>query len=322
MKSSERRLKLMLLIQQKGKKRTVNELAEYFQVSRRTIFRDIRALEEINIPVTWDRYTGYGIMPGYKIPPLMFSTEELATIIIGLNFVTSQVDRKMVSDAKAVEIKIKNVLPEELRELMVSLRENTVVDPYQKLKAEKREGGDWYLISSAISQKNRIQFRYVTRDEEKSTRKIDPYILVYFEDHWNVIGFSHLRGEIRNFVLDRMSEIEILPENFTRNPKTSVEALIFRPDASWHEIILEVDKEGARLLEANLPANIISNSKFKPNLFRISFLFDNLDYLNTWLLRYADKVKIIAPQELVEKRTALLKKMLGVPKPPIIETDL
>lgn len=84
MNSSERRLKLMLLLQQPGKNKTVNELAEHFGVSRRTIFRDFNALEEINVPVTWDRYSGYGLIEGYKIPPLMFTSKELEPSWLGL----------------------------------------------------------------------------------------------------------------------------------------------------------------------------------------------------------------------------------------------
>ena len=105
-KSSERRMKLILMLQDSRKRLTVDKLAETFGVSRRTIFRDLNALSEINVPVTWERYSGYGIMPGYKVPPLMFTSKELATIMVGLNFVKSQVDQQLVEDAKGVELKI------------------------------------------------------------------------------------------------------------------------------------------------------------------------------------------------------------------------
>ncbi|WP_372633609.1 helix-turn-helix transcriptional regulator, partial [Fodinibius sp.] len=87
MNSSERRMKLILMLQQSNHRITVNDIAEKFDVSRRTVFRDFNALSEMNVPVTWDEYKGYGIMHGYKIPPLMFTTKELATILVGLNFV-------------------------------------------------------------------------------------------------------------------------------------------------------------------------------------------------------------------------------------------
>lgn len=311
MTSTERRLQLMLMIQGKGKRKTVQEYADHFGVSKRTIFRDLNALEKINVPITWDKYTGYGVMPGYKIPPLMFTTQELATIIIGLNFVKSQVDLQMVRDAKGVEVKIKNVLPGNLKELMDSLQNNTIIDPYKRFGEEKKEGGNWYLLSSAISQKKRVQFFYDSISSKKEIRKIDPYILVYFEDHWNIIGFSHLRGDIRNFILDRMSDVKIIDENFIKKEKTSIEGLIFRSDELSREIILEVDNKLAERLESILPAKIIKKNKIKSKKFNIHFEFNNLHYINEWLLQFGNKIKIKAPKELIEIRRNILNNMLS-----------
>jgi predicted DNA-binding transcriptional regulator YafY len=310
MNSSERRLKLMLLLQQPGKHLTVDELAERFDVSRRTIFRDFNALQEINVPVTWDRYSGYGLIEGYKIPPLMFTSKELATIMVGLNFVKSQVDQGLVEDAKGVEVKIKNVLPDELKNFMNSLEGRTIVDPYLRFGGEKKKGGSWYLISSAIAQQKRMQFRYTTKSGETGTRKIDPYILVFYEDHWNVIGKSHLRGEIRNFILERVDEVQILEENYQLQKELDVEGLIFRSDESSHLIILQVKKDEIERLEANLPAKIIKKTSENSKLIKIEFKFDNLEFINEWLLQFGNKVKVEAPELLVEKRKALLRKML------------
>ncbi len=310
MNSSERRLKLMLLLQQPGKRLTVNELAERFNVSRRTIFRDFNALQEINVPVTWDRYSGYGLIEGYKVPPLMFTSKELATIMVGLNFVKSQVDQGLVEDARGVEVKIKNVLPNELKEFMASLEGRTVVDPYLRFGGEKKKGGNWYLISSAIAQQKRLQFKYTTKSGETGVRKIDPYILVFYQDHWNVIGKSHLRGEIRNFILEQVEEVKILDENYHLNNDLDIEALIFRSEASSQSIILQVKKEEISRLEANLPAKIIKKNQLNSEFFKVCFDFDNLDFINEWLLQFGKKVKIEEPKELIKKRKNLLREML------------
>lgn len=310
MNSSERRLKLMLLLQQPGKRLTVNELAERFDVSRRTIFRDFNALQEINVPVTWDRYSGYGLIEGYKIPPLMFTSKELATIMVGLNFVKSQVDQGLVEDAKGVEVKIKNVLPDDLKNFMSSLEGRTIVDPYLRFGGEKKKGGSWYLISSAIAQQKRLQFEYTTKSGEKGIRKIDPYILVFYQDHWNVIGKSHLRGEIRNFILESVQEVQILEENYQLKNELDVEALIFRSDESSHSIILQVKKEEMTRLEANLPAKIFKKTALNSKFIKVEFEFDNLAFINEWLLQFGKKIKIEEPRELIEKREGLLREML------------
>ena len=310
MNSSERRLKLMLLLQQPGKKKTVKELAEHFGVSRRTIFRDFNALEEINVPVTWDRYSGYGLIDGYKVPPLMFTSKELATIMVGLNFVKSQVDEGLVEDAKGVELKIKNVLPNELKEFMSSLEGRTIVDPYLKFGGQKKKGGSWYLISSAIAQQKRLQFEYTTKSGDTGIRKIDPYILVFYQDHWNVIGKSHLRGEVRNFILESIDEVLILDEKYELKKELDVEGLIFRSDDSSHLIILRVQKDEMSRLEANLPAKIIKKTQVNSKKIKVEFKFDNLSFMNEWLLQFGNKIEIEGPKQLIKKREGLLKSML------------
>jgi predicted DNA-binding transcriptional regulator YafY len=239
----------------------------------------------------------------------MFTSKELATILVGLNFVKSQVDKQLVSDAQGVELKIKNVLPPELKEFMDSLEAKTIVDPYQKYSSEKKEGGDWYLLSSAIAQSKRVSFRYTSKKDEVNIRKVDPYILVFYQDHWNMIGKSHLRGDIRSFILDRMEEIQILDEKINLNSNIDVEALIFRSNESEQKIILDIDYAAVNRFKANLPAKIFREIKINTKKIRIEFFFDNLDFINQWLLQFGADLRVEGPRDLKEKRAALLKKM-------------
>lgn len=305
-------MKLILMLQDSKKRLTVDELAETFGVSRRTIFRDFNVLSEINVPVTWDKYSGYGVMDGYKVPPLMFTAQELATIMVGLNFVKSQVDKQLVDDAKGVELKIKNTIPDELKEFMDSLDDRTIVDPFLHFGHEKREGGNWYLVSSAISQSKSLSFTYLSKgDNEVTDRTIDPYLLVFYRDHWNVIGYSHKRKAIRNFVLDRMDEVKISDEKFDRKTDIDVEGLIFGSNESGQLVEVLVDESADRAFKANLPTKIFKKNPYSGKKIKVSFKFENLDYINEWLLQFGDKVEILSPEELKEKRRDLLKEMIS-----------
>jgi len=312
MNSSERRLKLILTLQS-DQQLNARELAEKFNVSRRTIFRDLKVLNKMEIPITWDKYSGYGIMPGYKMPPIMFTSQELATVIVGLSFAQSQVDKQLAEDAKNVELKIRNVVPGELKEFMSSLNKKTIVDPYLKYGAEKKKGGNWYLITSAISQKKRISFDYITKGDDKYTsRKIDPYLIVFFRDHWNTIGYSHKRSSIRNFLLSSMKNIQIVEEEYEEKKDINPERLIFRSERSSHKIVVEVDASVESRFMANLPAKIIKKYSINSKLIKVVFAFDNLDYINEWLLQFSDKIKIIEPSNLIKKRKKLLKQLLNI----------
>lgn len=305
-------MKLILMLQQSKQRITVDKLADMFNVSRRTIFRDFNTLSELKVPVTWDEYHGYGIMDGYKIPPLMFTTEELATIMVGLNFVKSQIDRKLVDDAKGVELKIKEVLNDELRRFMESLENKTIVDPFLHFGHEKKDGGNWYLVSSAISKQKSLSFVYRSmKDSAETERLIDPYLIVFYKDHWNVIGYSHKRSAIRNFVLDRMKTVKITDQKFEIKPDLNAEALIFSSNESGQKVVVWVDGEADRAFRANLPTKIFKEERANSKKIKVTFFFENLDFINEWLLQFGDRVNVISPKELIRKRKKLLERMIG-----------
>ncbi len=290
---------------------SVNDIAEYFGVSRRTVFRDMRTLSEINVPVTWDRNRGYGIMRGYTIPPLMFTPRELATVIVGLSFVKSQVDATLVSDAKDVEVKINNMLPGKLKDFMRDVADKTIVDPNYLNKKQKKKGGNWFAIYDAIAETRPIRFQYQAKAGNGTTdRKMDPYLMVHYWDHWNVIGYCHLRNAPRNFRLDRMSNVAMLNESFKSNESYQNEELLYHFDGNAEEVRIQVDPAIIEEFAAGLPSRIKRIDPMKNGSLSVSFSFDNLDYLNQWLLRFADAVTILAPLELKKKREKLLEKLL------------
>lgn len=304
-------MKLILMLQDSKKKLTADQLAETFGVSRRTIFRDLRALSEVNVPVTWDEFSGYGVVSGYRIPPLMFTSKELATVLVGLNFVKSQVDKELVDDAKGVEIKIRNVLPDDLKQYMNSLDNRTVIDPFMYFGSEKKKGGSWYEISNAISKNKKIEFSYKSKSSKKYTiRVVDPYLLVFYKDHWNMIGFSEKREDIRNFVLDRITNLKILDQNFEPDREFDVQDLIFRSESTSQIIRVDIEEDAFDRFKANLPTKILNISELKPNKFRIELKFENLDYINEWLLQFGKRVKVISPDELIEKRKSIINQIL------------
>ena len=107
---TERLFALVLLLQNRPNM-TSRDLAEHFGVSRRTIFRDLRTLGESGVPLTYAEEGGYEILEGYQLPPLMLSAREAATLLVGTAFTTLQPDASLRTDADAVAMKIRSVLP-------------------------------------------------------------------------------------------------------------------------------------------------------------------------------------------------------------------
>ena len=312
MNSSTRRLRLILMLQNRKRRLTVKDLAEEFQISERTVYRDMQALSEMNVPVKWDPYKGYSIMEGYSTPPLTFDDRELATILIGLSFVNSQVDQTMVDDANGIKLKIYEILPDSLKGLFESLQQRTLVDPYKTLGKEKKKGGNWYHISTAIANRQTIDISYITKySNERTLRKMDPYLLVYFSDHWNVIGYCHKRKAPRNFILDRIENIQWTGEQFVVDASYSMEDLIYGIDEydESETVELEVGNNIYETFRERIPAQfeVLSSANGSTT---VRFEFDNMDYINKWLLQFHQEINVNGPDSLISKRRQLLSRML------------
>ena len=299
---TERLFALILLLQNRPSM-TSRQLAEHFGVSRRTIFRDLRALSESGVPLTYAEGGGYEILEGYQLPPLMLSAREAATLLVGTEFMKLQSDASLRRDADEVGLKIRSVLPREVQQYIDRLNERTVLDPYW-LHAEAQEDeaheGRWYQLSEAAARQRSVLMEYyVPSRDEVTKRKIDPLGLVYFTDHWNVIAFDHLREDIRNFRLDRMRTLHMLterfepPEGFDLNTHLQQQGEGQRAE----EIRLWFDAQVYPTARRGIPAPIEAEEETDDGT-QVTFYFENLSYVARWLLRFGTQAKVEHPESL------------------------
>lgn len=306
MKSQERRLKILLLLQSRRKNLGVNELAEYFGVSRRTIFRDLNFISDMDVPIAHDTVDGYSIPKGYSIPPLMFTDKEISVIMIGLSFLKSQTDSGMVEDAKSVQLKVENVVPEALRGLIRTMDQSIIVDPYLKKNKNTESGADWYAISNCISNYNRISFKY---NNVNTLRMVNPYYLVFFSDHWNVLGYDVIKKAFRNFRLEKITQLISLDEKFSPDRNINPETLVYGDHDGLHSIKIQVNKSIWHDLLRTLPAEL-TNVEEQSLHYICEFSFNSLENINLFLLRFGNSLKILLPNELKYIRHAYLRTML------------
>ncbi len=306
MKSQERRLKILLLLQARKKTIGIDYLAEYFGVSRRTIFRDLNFISEMEVPIAYDSIDGYSIPKSYNIPPLMFTEKELSVIMIGLSFMKSQSDSSMVEDAKSVQLKIENVVPESLRVLIETLDKHIIVDPFVKRDPKGTISSDWYIISNSISSQHRIQFNYRDR---KEIRTLEPYFLVFYSDHWNMLGYDVEKSGFRNFRLEYISDLLPLSESFLRDNKVTHDSIILGESDGLNHVGIFVELEVWNDFVRTFPVELSVVKKEKRG-YHCEFNFNSLMNLNRMLLTYGNSVKILFPIELVDIRTQYLNHML------------
>jgi len=308
--SSSRRLKLVTLLQSK-RYLTVNEIAEEFAISRRTVFRDINVLGEMGIPILSDRDRGYSMDRNYTVPPMMFTEKELSTLMVGLGYLKGQVDSGLSQSARDVEVKIQGILPTKLQDFMRTISNKVVLYPYYHEEIWEKSDENWYEILSAINERKSITCTYHSLKQGTiSERRIDPYLLVYYTDHWDVIGFCHSSNSLRTFVLKRISDLKIDPNSYFLRDGLTDEQIIHRQNENNRVIRILVDALVADVLTKSLPA-VIKSLAAVGEQTEVAFEFDNLRWINQWLLQFGKSVTILEPADMIDDRRSLLMDLLS-----------
>lgn len=263
----------------------------------------------MNVPIAHDLESGYSIPKTYSIPPLMFNDREISVIRVGLSFIESQSNSDMKEAAKSVALKIENVLPPALHPLYTTMENSVIVDPVRNRLSEVESEGEWYQISNAISNNNSIIFKY---KKANSSRIVDPYMLVYYGDHWNLIGYDKGRSGFRNFRLEFISDLEITDSKYDRSAELGPMHLFKGLDESSRlvDIRIRVKADIWSEFYRTIPAEIL-DKKMDGLSYIVDFKFDSLENLDKILFKYADDITLLSPNELIEIRRVRLNKMLG-----------
>lgn len=195
---------------------TATYLAEKFNVSVRTIYRDMRALEESGIPIIAEEGKGYSLMEGYRIPPVMFTEAQANALIIAEQLVLKNKDASLIKDyTEAVDI-IKAVLKYSIKDKVNLLSDRTRFD--QNVNRE-RNSNNLSDLQFALTNFNLVKIDYTNEQEKTTTRYIEPFALLSTEN-WLLVAYCRLREEFRYFRLDRINKVEILSENFEPHKMT------------------------------------------------------------------------------------------------------
>lgn len=297
------RLFAEVLLLQNRPNMTSRDLAEHFGVSRRTIFRDLRALSESGVPLTYAEEGGYEILEGYQLPPLMLSAQEAATLLVGTEFTKLQPDPSLRKQADDVALKIRSVLPSEVKEYIDRLQERTVLDPYWLHAVPgptEDDEGRWYELSRAVAQQFSVAMDYyVPSRDEVTKRTVDPLGLVYYTDRWNLIAYDHLRDDIRNFRLDRMESMHVTMNRFEPPEGFDLEAHLDArgKNQEHYEIVIRFEHRTYERARQYIPAQVQEERPTDEGI-EVTFYFENLDYVARWLMRYGTEAEVLSPEPL------------------------
>lgn len=197
---------------------TATLLAEKFQVSVRTIYRDIRALEQSGVPILTEEGKGYSLLEGYRLPPVSFTETEANALITAEQLVLKNKDASFVKEYSAAIDKIKSVLRHNTKENVNLLSSRIAIGQNYNLDRTSN-----YLSSLQLALTNFEVTKIVYQkpdSEETSTRAIEPFAIFNTKENWLLVAYCRLRQSFRVFRLDRIKKLEILPEKFEPHKMT------------------------------------------------------------------------------------------------------
>lgn len=189
------------------------ELAEQFEVSPRTIYRDIDATNMAGIPVRSTSGVGGGfeIMPSYKLDKKVFSTAELSTLLMGLSGLSGMMRGEELVNALA---KVKSFIPAD-RAKDIELKANQVCIDLSPWMDTQNIQPYLEIMKTALQESRLLTFAYADQHGNKTVRTVEPYQLVLKSSHWYLQGYCHIRNDYRLFKLSRISGLQMQGETFT-----------------------------------------------------------------------------------------------------------
>ena len=189
------------------------KIAEKFKISIRTVYRDIKSLNEQGFPIAFESNKGYYVMQGFFLPPVAFSTEEANALLLMNALVQGFADKSIQRHYTTALNKVQAVLRTSRKEKAESLSENI---KWQLPVCFSNDFEYLSIIQNAISAKTILTISYTNTNNETSERQVEPIGLIFYAFNWHLIGWCHLRNEYRDFRVSRVTKLRSLDMPFKK----------------------------------------------------------------------------------------------------------
>jgi len=299
---TDRLLAIILELQHKGTQRA-EDLAATFETSTRTIYRDMQALSEARVPIIGAPGQGYSLAAGYFLPPISLTVEEASTVLLGLDFVEQQFDALYRSKARTAKDKIEVILPKAIKAKVKRVRQSLRMIMTQAAVDNALHGDILATLRSAVIDERRVRFHYTkgltdSEGNRHSDRVVDPYALVYVNHAWGLIAYCHLRQHIRHFRLDRMSELIVLEDSFTRPADFHLHA--YKPvdnrDIAVQILIKPEAAEEWQIKSYYYTESIVHHE----NGLLVTLRVRRVEEVLSWVLGFGANTTVLGPDSLIQ----------------------
>lgn len=265
------------------------DLARSFEVSQRTIYRDIAALSEMGVPIVALPGEGYTLMEGFYLPPLVFTPAEATALFLGARMLALQAAGRLPADAEQALTKIASILPDKTRQHVERL--TSII---QFILPENRFNLDdprLLMLQRAILERRVVHLRYHSQSRDETTiRDIEPHELNYSNGSWYVNGYCRLREGIRGFRLERVEDLKLLDETFS--PR-----IVEEPSVEKTTVRVRFANDSARWVRERQHYAFQSEER-TPNGILMTYCVDSITEMKNWLLGWGASAEVLTPQSL------------------------
>ncbi len=295
------RLNAIVVHLQSKPKVTLDELEERFELSRRTLFRDVRSLIEAGIPIGGDAGEGYFIVDGYHLPPVVFNKEEAAAILMAGKFIEQNADQSTADVFNEALIKVKAVLRYADKDFLEQLDQKVIVRSSPSIAKEGFPDSNLNTVQTALATQRVLKIAYHSNYKDEATRReVLPLGLVYYSSRWHLIGHCRLRNDMRDFRTDRITQVEIVNETFDPSgyPDYADFASGMLDGSDAKEATVHFLKGVARFVGDQKYLHGYIEERKLGDIVEMKFATPSYEFLARWLMSYGDFVTVESPSEL------------------------
>ncbi len=306
------RISAILIHLQSRKIVKAQDIADRFEISLRTVYRDIRTLEEAGIPLVGEAGLGYSIMDGYRLPPVMFTTEEATAFLTAEKLVEKLTDQATRDSYRSAMYKIKSVLKSQEKDQLEHLEQHIEVIESPYLPKDKHESSHLQQIMKSISGKHVLQMRYFSNHiQENTEREVEPVGIFFSAGYWYLIGFCRLRQDYRHFRADRIKVMAHSGKQFEQqHPSLKTFLKQTRVEKDLHTVVMHVPKDILKHFGDQKYYNGFVSQKELKHVVEMTFLTASLEGFARWYMMFGDTVEIRTPDSLKARVKDIAEKLM------------
>ena len=294
------RLSAILIMLQTKKIITAAEIADRFEISIRTVYRDIRALDEAGVPIGAEAGKGYYLVEGYSLPPVMFTSEEAGALLLAGKLVNSFSDSSTKHYYNLAVDKIKSVLPESHRDFLEQL-DNQV----QVFNPSDSQLSNNFIssIQKALSERKCLKIKYNAQyNQSSSERMVEPLGLCFYSFKWHLIAYCKLRNDYRDFRVDRIQDLSVQAESCTHTEKLSISEYFSQmwSNQELFNVVVKFETDFAPVISGTRYYYGFYEETIHQEYAEMKFAVNEYNYIANWLITLGNPVIDIHPGDVKE----------------------